>query len=56
MVTSMRQSSSPSHSKPYNKSQVNQWPYFFNEKHHDAFEKVGGNELIKLLDSNFLIK
>jgi hypothetical protein len=39
IITSMRQSSSPKYSKTYDKSQVNQCPYFFNEKHHDAFKK-----------------
>jgi hypothetical protein len=55
IITSMRQSSSPMYSKTYNKSQVNQWPYFFNEKHRNAFEKVGSNEYIKFLLKNTLI-
>jgi hypothetical protein len=49
-IVSMRQNTKPENSKTYFKSLVNQWPHYFKEKHHNAFERIGGFDIANYIN------
>lgn len=46
----MRHQTNPRNSKTYFRSEMNQWPKYFNNSHYESFKEIGGNQLLKRLN------